>query len=55
MLKALGCIISGLRVVPVAISLAAILTIASNPRSAAAQTALSPPIADECPPVVKVN
>jgi len=43
MLKKLGCIVSGLRIVPVAISLAAVLAMAGNPRSAAAQGALSPP------------
>jgi hypothetical protein len=43
MLKELGCIVSGLRVVPVAMSLAAILATASNPQSSAAQGALSPP------------
>ena len=42
MLKELSCVVGNLRAVPVALSLAAVLTIASNPQSAAAQGALSP-------------
>jgi hypothetical protein len=42
MLKELSCIIGNLRAVPVALSLAAALTITGNPQSAAAQGALSP-------------
>ena len=43
MLKEIGRIVSDLRVVPVAVSVAAVLATAGNPRSSAAQGALSPP------------
>jgi hypothetical protein len=42
-LKEIGRIVSDLRVVPVAVSVAAVLATAGNPRSSAAQGALSPP------------
>ena len=43
MLKEVGRIVSDLRAVPIAISLAAVLATASQPQSAAAQGALSSP------------